>query len=317
MKRLSILIPHYNSPSLLFILLQSIPNDPEVEVLVCDDLSTKDVDQYETLKKQFTHVHFYSNTTGHKGAGAARNHLIDHAIGEYILFADADDFFENDFLSKVRPYFNQEYDLVFFKSKCVYLNTNIDGHRMDTYNTLIDNFLNQKDQVSEDRCRFEIPSVLFKLIRRSLIVDHELKFDLILGSEDVMFALKVGLFANKILADEHTIYVVTRTQGTLSTINSRSKYDTQFEILFQRSAFLKKNLSRERFTSIRFPSFSFILTALKRHYPIKDVLNNIKRMRQNGLRVLPNGFYRPSVIMNNIRKRIKERKSAQLLERKK
>ncbi|NTW96305.1 MAG: glycosyltransferase family 2 protein [Erysipelotrichaceae bacterium] len=316
MKRLSILIPHYNSPSLLFILLQSIPNDPEVEVLVCDDLSTKDVDQYETLKKQFTHVHFYSNTTGHKGAGAARNHLIDHAIGEYILFADADDFFENDFLSKVRPYFNQEYDLVFFKSKCVYLNTDIDGHRTDTYNTLVDHFLHQKDQVSEDRCRFEIPSVLVKLTRRSVIMDHGLKFDLIYGSEDVMFAIKVGYYANKVIADENSIYVVTRNHGSLSTINSRTTYDTQFEILFQRSSFLKANLSKERFSSIRFPSLSFILTAIKRHYPLKDILLNIKRMRENGLRLLPRGFYRPSVITKNISTRIKERKSKKQLERK-
>ena len=317
MKRLSILIPHYNTPHLLSTLLQSIPDDPEVEVLVCDDLSTKRQDEYESLKDKFPRVSFYSNTTGDKGAGAARNLLMDHATGDFILYADSDDFYEVDFLNKLRPYYDQDIDLVFFKSRSVYLNTEIEGHRADTYNKLIENFLEKNDQVSEDRCRFEIPVVWAKLIRRSIIIDHDLKFELIFGSEDVMFSLHLGINAKKVIADRNAIYVVTRNQDSLSNIKSRGTYDTQFEVLLQRSAFLRENLSKERFSSIRFPSFYFILTGLKRHYPLKDVLHNMKRMRQNGLRILPKGFYRPSVILRNLKTRIDERKSAQALERKK
>jgi glycosyltransferase involved in cell wall biosynthesis len=316
MKRLSILIPHYNRPHLLSVLLQSIPNDPEIEVLVCDDLSTKEIEEYNALKTQFPQVKFYSNTTGNKGAGAARNLLMDLAKGEFVLFADSDDFFETDFLVKARFYFNQDFDLVFFRSRSVYLDTEIDGHRADTYNGLVEDFLKQKSQISEDRCRFEIPVVWAKLIRRSVIQDHNLKFDLILGSEDVIFSLKVGLIANKVIADESTIYVVTRNHESLSMIQSRETYDTQFEILLQRSAFLKANLVPERYATIRFPSVSFILIAIKRHYPLRDVLLNIRRMHQNGLRLLPKGFYKPTVILKNIRTRLKERKSARLIRRK-
>jgi len=317
MKQLSILIPHYNTPHLLLTLLQSISSDPDVEVLVCDDLSTKEVDQYEALKMCFPEVKFFSNNTGNKGAGAARNLLMDHACGKYILFADADDFYEKDYLDKVRPYFDQDVDLVFFKSRSIYINTEIDGHRADTYNGLIENFLRQKDQISEDRCRFEIPVVWAKLIRRSLILDHDLKFELIFGSEDVMFSLHLGIYAKKVIADETTIYVVTRNPDSLSMIKSRATYDTQFDVLLKRSAFLKANLSPERYASIRFPSFYFILTALKRHYPLKDVFQNIKRMHQNGLRILPRGFYRPSVITKNIQISLKERKSIKEIERNK
>ena len=316
MKRLSIMIPHFNTPHLLMVLLQSIPNDPDVEILVCDDLSTKELEKYEALKDQFPHVKFYSNTTGNKGAGAARNLLMEHACGDFVLYADSDDYYEKDFLTKIRPYFESDIDLIFFKSRSVYINTEVDGHRADTYNGLVDKFYKQKDRVSEDRCRFEIPVVWAKLIRRSIIIDHELKFELIFGSEDVMFSLNIGLYAKKVIADENTIYVVTRNPGSLSTIKSRGTYDTQFDILLQRSAFLKANLSQERFSSIRFPSFYFILTALKRHYPLKDVATNIKRMHQQGLRILPQGFYRPSVIIRNIRTRLNERKTTKQIQRK-
>lgn len=309
MKKLSILIPHYNTPQLLLVLLQSIPKDPEVEVLVCDDQSTKETQKYEALKIQFPEVKFYANTTAHKGAGAARNLLIEHACGEFVLFADADDYYEKDFLSKVRPYFELEFDLIFFKSKSVYLNTEIDGHRSDVYNGLVENFINLKTQVSEDRCRFEIPVVWAKLIRRSVIVDHDLKFDLILGSEDVMFSIKLGLYATKVIADDQPIYVVTRNQGSLSTIQSRSTYDTQFSVLLQRSDFLSANLAHGRYSSIRFPSTSFIITAIKQHRSLKELLSIINKMHKHGLRLLPKGFYRPSLILKNILSRIKSHKS--------
>ena len=50
MIQLSIIIPHYNSPETLEVLLQSIPDIPEIEVLVIDDNSNLKLNDYSRCK---------------------------------------------------------------------------------------------------------------------------------------------------------------------------------------------------------------------------------------------------------------------------
>lgn len=93
----SIIIPHKNIPVLLQRCLDSIPCRDDLEIIIVDDCSNSEIVNsvgFPGLKKANTKVFF--DRTG-KGAGRARNIGLNNAIGEWVIFADADDVFEPDF----------------------------------------------------------------------------------------------------------------------------------------------------------------------------------------------------------------------------
>lgn len=100
MIKYTIIIPHHNIPELLKRCIDSIPNNPEIQIIVVDD-NSKDGDNY--LKKYSflnrDNLLFISTKEG-RGAGYARNIGLSKARGKWLLFADADDFFTNNFLGK-------------------------------------------------------------------------------------------------------------------------------------------------------------------------------------------------------------------------
>ena len=100
---LSIIVPHFNSPALLQRLLDSIPNQENVEVLVIDDLSNSHLKEYYECKDRNSdrNVIFLNNTVQNKGAGGARNVGLAHAKGKWLLFADSDDYFVDGFIDTI------------------------------------------------------------------------------------------------------------------------------------------------------------------------------------------------------------------------
>ena len=78
--------------------LGSIPIREDVQVIVADDNSditeVDDVNLF-SLPEKYPHVEFIwgKNENGRKGAGYARNLGLEKAKGKWLVFADADDFF--------------------------------------------------------------------------------------------------------------------------------------------------------------------------------------------------------------------------------
>jgi len=93
----TIIIPHYNSADSLEKLLLSIPRIPDFQVIVIDDSSTVDEDKLVQVIADDGRCEFYRNTTGVQSAGACRNIGLTHALGKWLLFADADNFFVDGF----------------------------------------------------------------------------------------------------------------------------------------------------------------------------------------------------------------------------
>ena len=104
--KLNIIIPHHNTPALLQRCLDSIPDEDNISVIVVDDNSSPelvDFDNFPGRERTYTKVFF---TKEGKGAGYARNIGLEHAEGEWVLFADSDDFFVSNFYEIVSNYFN-------------------------------------------------------------------------------------------------------------------------------------------------------------------------------------------------------------------
>ena len=100
--KISIIIPVYNVEDYLKECLDSLLRQTftEFEIICIDDGSSDN--SLDILKKyQLLDTRITVLNQQHQFAGTARNKGISCAKGEYLLFLDADDFFEKDMLEKI------------------------------------------------------------------------------------------------------------------------------------------------------------------------------------------------------------------------
>ncbi len=93
----SIIIPHKNTPDLLQRCLDSIPRRVDLQIIVVDDNS--DIEKVNFIHfpgLNDPHIEVVFTKEG-KGAGYARNVGLKHAKGKWLVFADADDKFNECF----------------------------------------------------------------------------------------------------------------------------------------------------------------------------------------------------------------------------
>ena len=108
----SIIIPHRNTSRLLERLLQSIPWKHSPQVIVVDNKSTADeLRAVESLRSSY---HFSLYSSSGCGAGDARNVGLSHADGEWVLFADSDDYYLPDADQLISSHIDDDADIVFF-----------------------------------------------------------------------------------------------------------------------------------------------------------------------------------------------------------
>lgn len=215
---ISIIIPHYNTPALLKRLLDSIGFHEDVQIVVIDDNSTKDVSLYQAVQKEYQsdHTIFLKNDSGKKGAGAARNMGLESAEGQWIMFADADDAFLETWYDAVLPFTVMEYDVVYFAPKSVSLDGIHPSERGAYLTELCASYLSGGKSVGEMdvRSKFSVP--WSKLIRHQLIREHQIRFDPVMHANDVMFSSKVGCFAKTIQVVRDPIYCLRDNSSSLT-----------------------------------------------------------------------------------------------------
>ena len=247
----SIIIPHKDIPDLLMRCLKSIPVSEDIQVIVVDDNSVGAdtyLERYSELSRSY--LEFVRTTKG-GGAGYARNVGIERAKGKWTLFADADDFFIEDMHDIICTYVNSEADVIYFKNKAVLSdNTNIKSDRSSYVNKNIDQYLADGD---EWPLRAKMPVPWGKMIKRSLIIKHDIRFDEIKCLEDKYFSLLVGYYADRIKASNRILYVVTSRPNSLMAVfrSKPEEIEQSAEVAFRCDKFMLRNsFCRERLSKI-------------------------------------------------------------------
>ena len=243
----SIIIPHYDIPDLLMRCLKSIPVSEDIQVIVVDDNSA-DADTYLERYPELSRPYLeFIRTTKGGGAGYARNVGIERAKGKWTLFADADDFFIEDMHDIICTYVNSEADVIYFKNKAVLSdNTNIKSDRSSYVNKNIDQYLADGD---EWPLRAKMPVPWGKMIKRSLIIKHDIRFDEIKCLEDKYFSLLVGYYADRIKASNRILYVVTSRPNSLMAVfrSKPEEIEQSAEVAFRCDKFMYQHgFCRER-----------------------------------------------------------------------
>lgn len=143
MKSVSIITTVYNAEKYILYNLNSISqqvydnNDIYVEHILVNDCST-DNSLYiinDFIKRDQSNINFKVFTTENNiGCGAARKFGIDKAVGKYLMFLDADDYYlHNDFISRaVNDIDSSNSDIIEYGVRYHQTNGNVTDHNIKT-----------------------------------------------------------------------------------------------------------------------------------------------------------------------------------------
>jgi glycosyltransferase involved in cell wall biosynthesis len=242
------------------------------------------LDKYPELSRPY--LEFVRTTKG-GGAGYARNVGLDRAKGKWLLFADADDFYVDDMYDIITTYAESDADVIYFQKQAVYSDDiNRKSPRSGYIDKIMDIYLKTGDEVPV-RTRYNVP--WGKMIKKSLVENHHIRFEEIKYSNDILFSVHVGCLAKKIEAIDTVLYVVTSHEGSATyefckkpdelriRAGAAFRYDS---FLFQHNmsqgreivSYIKRMLSQDR------NLFKYYFTRLDEIYPskiaaLKDICN--------------------------------------------
>lgn len=291
--RLSIIIPHYNRPSMLKKLLDSIIDECDigrtVEVIVVDDLSTLYIDEYNELCQAYSKkgIVFLSNDTGVKGPGASRNKAIDLATGEWIICADSDDFMIGGWYEKVATYFDSAYDVIFFMPTSIILEAGGVGTRHLRYKKLLDEYVEGKPG-AEIRLRYEYNSPWSKMVRKSLVEQNHIRFDLLMHGEDTMFAVKIGYHMGNFDVCQSEIYCITESSASMTNVMTEEAFYLRATVFVRKYTYVKERVTNIDWGYLDWDSnpMKRLYRVFQRKYGMKAMVKYIKLFHSNGIKIL-------------------------------
>mgnify|MGYP002519313161 CR=1 FL=1 len=280
----SVIVPHYRAFGLIPVLLESIPTDERLELLVIDDKSEDRQKVKELAEKvQKRGGIFLENISGKKGAGVCRNLGLDAAKGKWILFADADDYFVEGAFDIIFSYTDAEEDQVCFRPCSILKGGNEPGRRHLRYEKLVRNYVSEPDRLHELELRYKFYGPVSRLIRNEMIREHGIRFEEIRSSEDVMFSAMAGFYAKSVRAADACIYCIVCSQDSLSTVHDRERFLLGARVDARYCRFLQEHLPRSDYRLLSAGGWKFIYMALKDNYGIRTAFEVYKMMKEEGV----------------------------------
>ena len=203
----SIIIPVYNAEKYLESCVQSALNQKNCSdfelILVNDGSRDQSPALCDKLAQQDAHIRVIHQQN--QGVSVARNAGIDAAKGQYVLFLDSDDLWENNLLETVESHIRQQPDMIVY------------GYRQFGCDAALEKFV----PVANEQCetgieyfhRYEqmetMPAVscCCHAFRRQFLLDGKLKFPLqVQYGEDFRFCMHCLKAAQKLVCIPHIFY---------------------------------------------------------------------------------------------------------------
>ncbi len=235
MMKVSIIIPIYNIEELLEQCVDSVVSQTydNKEIILIDDGSTDSspviCDNYAKKYKFIKVIH-----KGNSGSSAARNEGIRHAAGEYIMFLDSDDYWnDKTALEKIMARLKeQDCDVAIMGTTSLYCNSNrfVENH-INLNDRIISNLDLLNYAVSK---RFFISAPWDKVIRKTMFETDDLFFVEGITNEDYDWCLRILLKNPTIqLIDEvFLVHRLGRTGSVQSVSKGNSRALESFEYAF-------------------------------------------------------------------------------------
>ncbi len=272
----SFIIPHKNCPDLLQRCVDSIPERDDIQIIVVDDNS--DADKKPQLSRKDVEV-ILLDAEHSKGAGRARNVGLQHAKGKWLLFADADDYYAENFLSVLDSYVDKRFDVLYF----TFL------HKDGTSGEDLAPLWFQKFIVEYKGCQEEEKKVKYldnvpwtKMISHDFVKSYGFYFEETQNGNDIFFSMCVGYHAKSIFVEKKPVYVYLRNKNSILTSKeSIPSALCRLEHLIKKNQFVKfvglenckKSLLKRILTKCRTLGILFLVAVLKDSYRLYTARN--------------------------------------------
>lgn len=271
----TIIIPHKNSSELLKQCLDSIPEREDIQIIIVDDKSDDlEIKKIQEINQKNTEVYF---TKEGKGAGYARNIGLSYAKGKWILFADADDFFNSDFITIISKYLETDNDIIYFSATSINLDT---GKKSDRNKKLVKSLNEYVNSIEKNRdiLIFKNWEPWSKMFNKNFIQKNNLRFEEVKVGNDALFVINAGRLADKICVDTSSIYCVTYNKKSLSF--NKNLFDERFMSKIRINNYLTK-LNKDKY---KLSLGADIVGSCR--YGIKKTLSVIKIAKKNNNKII-------------------------------
>lgn len=224
-KLISVIVPMYNCEKTIDRCIQSVLNQETEnwELLLVDDGSIDTtVEKCNNYINDNDKVRIYEKENG--GPSSARNYGIENAKGDYLVFLDSDDFFDNNHISSLKKVIDSKKpDTIFCGYKAVYENGDIAEVIIPKYDkseyiedetiNLISRFIgySMEDFYAKlngiDEKQREFAAVWRFCYSREIIKENNILFDEAVGfGEDIIFNSLYLAFCKKLIITDITSY---------------------------------------------------------------------------------------------------------------
>lgn len=260
--------------------LDSIPMQDDIQVIIVDDHSPYFYDKQGKLDNNIIKnlpyhnsrnvEYYFLNKNG--GPGRARNYALTKAKGEWILFCDADDYYEKSKLLDLMKIAScADADVLFFgynkiNDSC----SKVYGY--DAYDKSVGiQKIDNKDKFWMELFPWQ------RMVRRSFIQKNKLRFECLYLSEDRLFCMKQVALSDKLAVYNNPVYNYVQYEASLSHIKpSLSKVLGAINVAIKTNLLLKDNGKLDAISDCTLPKYlsvlyeySFVLYWV---YTIKNIL---------------------------------------------
>lgn len=273
---LSIIIPHYNVPIFLDKALNSIPLRKDIEVILIDDNSDKNLEELQLILSSYMHPNFIfiKNDSKNKGAGACRNLGLNRASGKWVMFLDSDDILNENFGSILDKYKNTHYETIFFPPSSIEIDYKTISDRHITYTEIL------KKASNELWLKYRYPIPVSRFFKREFLNLHQIRFEEIIASNDILFSTLVGYYMTSYFITNETFYIILKRQGSLTQNLSKDVFRSRLNAFLNKQYFLRERLSKKDYHLIQTDGYGYFWLALKSGFGPREIFYIISRFKK-------------------------------------
>ena len=228
MSKLSVIIPAYNVEAFLPQCLDSIFSQDcsDFEVICVNDGST-DNTQYLLEGYAANHSNLKVISRPNKGMSASRNHGLDVAEGEYVMFVDSDDWLCDGAFARLRAHLDGEDVICFNAKKYIEQTGEYQDNKLPAINGVVTGW-EYFNKIRLTPTAIHFVCIWQRAYRRSFLDKYQLRFEeSVRRAEDDLFTTMVMYHAKTVKVVDECAYVYrVRPQSITTTVNIDRWYDS-------------------------------------------------------------------------------------------
>lgn len=205
----------------------------QLEILLIDDGSTDNTTAVcEEIAKNNHQVFLFKKENG--GVSSARNFGIEKANGEWLVFADSDDYFsENGFIELLEICNRVNWDLCIYSMLFYYNSTKKDKYNISEIDLSAIDYLKSLPQLNGKDLM--VCSVCSKLYKTSIIKNNNIRFLDISYGEDFSFNVEYLKYINNVKSINQAIYIYDCTTSNSGVKRVRDNFDFMLHCMTQKA----------------------------------------------------------------------------------